>query len=177
MYGTVEGLKEYLGITASTDDQLLEGLLKAASAFIDHFCGRWFEAREETRKYGPEALVGDVLHLDAELLQVRSITNGDGSEVTEYILLPRNAGRYTAIKARGWNATAGDIAVSGLWGYSVSPPPDIVHAAIRLAAYYYRQRDAQVFDVTALPDQGAITVPKGIPADVRSILGKYKRLW
>ena len=69
----------------------------------------------------------------------------------------------------------GEVSVLGAWGYSTSPPDDIVHACIRLAGYYYRQKDAQVFDVTAVPDAGIITIPQGIPADVKLILDKYPR--
>ena len=39
--------------------------------------------------------------------------------------------------------------------------------------FKYRQKDAQVFDVTAVPDAGVITVPQGIPADVKRILRSY----
>ena len=36
-------------------------------------------------------------------------------------------------------------------------PDDIKQACVRLTAYLYRQRDSQVFDVTAIPDAGVIT--------------------
>ena len=67
------------------------------------------------------------------------------------------------------------VSVAGTWGYSATPPDDIIHACIRLAAYYYRQKDAQVFDTTAMPEQGVITVPQGIPRDVKLILEPYIR--
>ena len=44
-----------------------------------------------------------------------------------------------------------------------------------MASYFYRQKDAQVFDVTATPELGTITVPAGIPADVRILLDPYRR--
>ena len=39
----------------------------------------------------------------------------------------------------------------------------------------YRQKDASVFDTTAIPDQGVIVSPQGIPRDVRLMLDPYVR--
>jgi hypothetical protein len=44
-----------------------------------------------------------------------------------------------------------------------------------LAGYYYRQKDAGVFDTTAIPDMGVIQVPQGIPRDVQLILNPYRK--
>jgi len=68
------------------------------------------------------------------------------------------------------------VYISGKWSYSSSAPDDIVHACVRLSAYYFRQKDAQVFDVTAIPDAGVITMPQGIPADVKLMLEPYRRI-
>ncbi len=97
-------------------------------------------------------------------------------DVSACILIPRNAARHYAIVLPAESAAHKRYAITGLWGWSETPPPDIVHACVRLAAYFYRQKDAQVFDVTAFPDAGAITVPKGIPADVKAILDRYQQI-
>jgi hypothetical protein len=68
------------------------------------------------------------------------------------------------------------VEISGKWAYSTTPPADIEHACIRLVGYYYRQKDAQVFDVTVIPEAGAITIPKGIPDDVKKILLPYRKV-
>jgi hypothetical protein len=52
---------------------------------------------------------------------------------------------------------------------------DAVQMTLRLAAYLYHQRDASVFDTTALPDSGVIMIPKGIPADVKLWISANKR--
>jgi len=69
----------------------------------------------------------------------------------------------------------GEVSVLGTWGYSTSPPDDIVHACIRLAGYYYRVKDAQNYETVSISGAGVITIPKGIPADVKLILDKYPR--
>ncbi len=66
--------------------------------------------------------------------------------------------------------------MTGKWAYSTTPPDDIEHACTRLAAYMYRQKDAQTFDTTAIPDAGVILVPQGIPKDVKMILDHYKKV-
>jgi hypothetical protein len=65
--------------------------------------------------------------------------------------------------------------VAGDWGYSTTAPADIVQATLRLAAFFYRQKDAQVFDTVASPELGVITVPKGIPVDIRLLLDPYRK--
>lgn len=172
-YATVSQLKAYLGIAADDDDALLTQLLESATAAVNAYTGQVFAAAEATRTYGSEAVAGSTLYLDTYLQQIDRITvDGVDIDRNTCTLIPRHASRYHAItRAEGWGNT---IAVTGRWGWSDAPPADIVHAVIRWAAYMYRQRDAQVFDTTALPDAGVITVPAGIPADVRVLLERYK---
>lgn len=184
-YATLVQLKGYLGISGTGDDTLLGDLLDRATAAIDAYCRRAFAASTETRYYGLDAVNGQTLLLDGDLLTITTLTNGDSDGTVlasdAYWLLPRNAGPpYHAIRLKSdydWEQdTDCEISVAGTWGYSETPPDDIVHACIRLAAYYYRQKDAQIFDVTAVPEAGVITVPQGIPADVKIILDRYKAL-
>ena len=181
-YATAAELKTYLGVSASSDDALLTDLLARATRAVETYTLRTFDAAAGTRYYDATAVDGDTLLLDSDLHSAISVTNGRGQVITQYWLLPRNAPPYHALKlksgsAYSWSfATDGEIEVYGLWGYSADPPDDIVHATLRLAAYYYRQKDAQVFDVTALPEEGQIVIPKGLPADVKQLLGPYRRL-
>jgi hypothetical protein len=67
------------------------------------------------------------------------------------------------------------VSVLGTWGYASEPPADIRRACTVLAAYFYKQKDSQVFDVTAIPEAGVITIPAGIPGTVTRIIERYKR--
>jgi hypothetical protein len=181
-YATVAQLKAYLNLTGSGDDALLGELIGRAQAAIDRYCDRTFESTPGTRYYAAEDVDGAVLYLDADLLTVALIQNGDGAEipVSDCVLLPRNATPKYAIvlkTAASWDLGAdGQITVYGVWGYSQTPPADIVHATIRLAAYMYRQRDASTFDTVAFPEAGVMTIPQGIPRDVALILEPYRRV-
>lgn len=190
-YASTANLKTYLNVTAATDDALLLTLINRASKAIDNYCGRTFEASADaTHKFTVgEDTDDDMLYLDDDLCQITSIiTDADASSpvtltTTDYVTHPRNRTPYHAIELlessdHDWTYTtnrANGVTVTGRWAWSVTAPDDIVHACIRLAAYYYRQKDAGVFDTTAIPDAGIIQVPQGIPADVKIILKNYMR--
>ena len=192
-YATVAELKTYLGITGATDDTLLTSLLARAQKAIETYCGRIFEASADaTHNFVVgEDTDGDCLWFDDDLSQITSvITDADGASPvtlvrnTDYITQPRNTTPWYGLKMLGssnnfWDYTGNaemGVTVTGRWSYSVTPPQDIIHANIRLAGFYYRQKDAQVFDTTAIPDAGVITIPQGIPKDVQLILQPYRRL-
>jgi len=180
-YATVEAIKSYLDISSAEHDAVLETLLDAATAFIERYTGKRFRAVSDTHYFGPEAvdLATSTLILDDWAVAITQVINGNGEEIPEagWVPVPRRPPHFGV---RTWYPyrwdLSGHIAVTAKWGWSETPPDDIVHATVRLAAYFYRQRDAQIFDVTAFPDAGAITIPKGVPADVREILNNYRSL-
>ena len=189
-YVTRADVKQYLGITEADDDQLIADLISSADKAIDAYTDRHFEASTKTRYYLRGDLMEDdpqALWLGDDLLSLTSVANGDadGTAIltSDFFLLPRNYGppyhqlRLKTDSTSSWEwDTDCYVAVVGTWGYSTTPPANIVQAARRLAGYYYRQKDSQVFDVTALPEQGVITVPAGIPADVKVLLAPYRKM-
>jgi len=181
-YASLGELKAYLGITDTADDELLTQLIDMATAVIESYTRRVFVAYTKTRHYGPESINGPVLSLGEWLLSVTELKDGQGNVIPSegYELLPKGGKRFWGIRLRpGWQWNCDrehDVTVTGSWGWSETPPPDIVLATLRLAAYFYRQKDAQVFDVTAAPGLGTITIPKGMPADVKLILDQYKEV-
>ena len=182
-YCTVAQLKAYQKITTTVDDTLLADIVARASALIDAYCGRSFSATTKTRYYQ----LGNVwdngrLWLDDDLLTVTSLTNGDTSTLLPavYWLEPRDKPPYRFIHLKSGYSwifdTDGEVVVTGTWGYSATAPSAIEQAALRMAGYIYAQKDAQVFDTTASPDIGIITIPAGIPKDVKIILDSFRRL-
>lgn len=118
--------------TDTTDDAVIELLLKAASRYVDTQTAREFYPYIQTRYFDlPSSDDIDLrtLKMDADLLEVISIVNGDGVTIpsTEYTLRPRNASPYIFVRLVD-NSTyywasdgAGDthdvIAVTGIWGF------------------------------------------------------------
>ena len=190
-YCRLNELKGYLGqaATETTDDVLLEAFIGRATVAIDNYTGRTFEAATETRYFESSALDPDgyTLWMDRDLLTISTggLLNGDSSATaiasTDYWLVDRNAGPpYYGIRLKSdvttqweWD-TDGWVAVTGTWGWSTTPPVDITHACIRLAAYYYHQKDTPVYETTAFPESGLISVPTGMPRDVELLLEPYK---
>jgi len=199
-YITTTELKTYLGTTGTAEDTQLAAIIGRAQQQIESYCHRKFEESTGIRYYRENDLIpmidyptiggsGTVLLLDEDILSIETLSNGDdtGTEITStgYWLEPRNANTngkpYQYIRLRSSKSwifgTDGEINVKGTWGYSTAPPEDIVQATLRLSAFIYRQRDSSVFDVTAIPELGVMTVPQGIPRDVTRILkdGDYIR--
>ena len=173
-------------ISTQADDPLLESLVTAASRAIDTHCRRRFYALTTTRYYEMDSVDGYYLYLDDDLLTVTTLTNGDSDATvianTEYWLWPRNESPpYWAIRLEAnsdyyWECdTDYMISVAGTWGYASTTPADINQACIRYASYLYHQKDAQVFDVTAITEIGQIVIPQGIPRDVKLLLDPYRR--
>ena len=191
MYVSIPQFKNYRGITSTKEDVLLGDLLERAQAQVESYCDRTFAAPSTaaTRYYDAVRDVSDdkrTLYLDADLATITTITNGDGTAVatTHYVPEPRNATPYRSIRLTtladdNWTYTAAPedaIRVLGRWGYATAAPADVQQATIRLAAYMYAQKDVSTFDVTVMGDWGAMTVPQGMPKDVRELLEPFRRL-
>jgi hypothetical protein len=189
-YCTVADMRVYLDIAEGDDDELLNSLIARAAVMLETYTHRVFKASANSLRYftvGKDTS-GFTLHFDEDLAATPTtvISNANGVSPdtipsTDYILLPRNRTPYHALRILSssdydWDYTddpEGGITVLGKWAYSLEPPADIVHACVRLASYFYRQKDAQVFDTTALPSAGVIQIPQGLPKDVQIILEPY----
>jgi hypothetical protein len=188
-YTTVSTLKTYLRINGAGDDSLLADLVTRGSRLVDDFCGRWFDARSETRLYdaaGPH-ITGRLLLLDADLLSLTALSNGDGTAISadDVILRPVNWPPYFGIALRQESGLAwaystspeGAISVTGEWGYSETPPEPVVQATIRAAGWLYRLRDVRPAD---WPLQGRERALNGLfsplPHDIQSMLIPYVRM-
>jgi hypothetical protein len=190
-YCTVSDIREYLDIEGGGDDALIDMLIAAAEQAIDRHCNRTFEAISDSTFYIDavgEHVRGRSLFFDTigDLCDITTVTNGDGVEVAsdEYVTIPRNETPYYGLRllnsaGKVWTYAAdweSAISIAGKWAYSETAPNDVKQACIRWASYLYRQKDAPVFDTTAIPEAGVITTPQGIPVDVRNLLAPYRRL-
>jgi hypothetical protein len=189
-YTTVSALKTYLGVVGNTDDALLTALIARAQAIVDAYCGRTFEAAQDsTRKLDAKLSVSPdkrTLYVERDLCAITSITNGDGVSVaaSEYVTEPRWETPFYGVTLKResdirwtWDDTPEDaITVVGRWAYSATAPADIVQATERLAAYLYRQKDNMSDLDRAVAVSGNMTVlPQSLPRDVQLILAPYRR--
>jgi hypothetical protein len=192
-YCTTDDIKDYLRPNTAQamgvgDDALIARLITAAQKRIDRECGRTFEAVTATRRYHAlRDVCGRVLTLDADLLTVTALTNGDGQVIpgSAYVLEPTNSPPYSQIVLKAgqgyvWQYTQDPeeaIGLLGTWGYTATPEPDIVEACVRLASFLYKRATNTGTDAdraTVAPD-GQILMPARLPSDVREFLAPHKR--
>jgi hypothetical protein len=112
---------------SATDDAVLEQIIEGACRFIDDETSRTFYPRVETRNFSVPH--DNELELDDDLLEVLSLTNGEGTAIssTDYNLFPLNLEpkyllRLTNSSGLFWQVDSqsdsiGVIPLSGLWGY------------------------------------------------------------
>lgn len=187
-YTTPAAIRLFTKITASRDDARLSALITRTEKMIERVTRLEFEiSADSTRKFDASKNVdGLTLHLDKHLAVITTITNGDTSvfSTSKYVTEPRNDGPFRAIKLLGsksisWSVTDdGDpedaISIVGRWGFSVTPPDDVVQACIDWTFFLYRRSENQqdVPAVVRLPD-GTLMMPQGSPRSVTEILKYY----
>jgi hypothetical protein len=187
---SLEDMRGYLDIDITSDNPLIQEAIEDAQSYIESQTNRKFEAETDTRYYDRSALDrwdSRLLNLyQDDLLTVTTLTNGDSSSTAivaaNYWLTPRNEGPpYHGVLLKTdisdywqWD-TDYWVSIAGTWGYSATVPNDIHRAAQVLAAYLYRSKDSQVFEVTAILESGALAIPQGIPATVTRIINRYKK--
>lgn len=136
-------VKSYLGISNSdtSEDALLETLIAAAQGAIEAHTGRSFVATQAERSFGREDVRGAVLHLDADLIALDEVYDAQGTILLQQLRLePRNTPPYRSLRLidRLWNPGPEDyIGVSGMWGYSETPPLAVVQAAREYIHFLY----------------------------------------
>ncbi len=129
---TVNDLRsQYMGVVGTTDDVLLLTFIRTASDWIHKVARRHFVPRIETRYFDNlRDTDGENLILDADLLSITTVTNGDAVAVAsnERTTIPKNVTPYYAIrllasssKTWAYNSTTNDpedaVSVLGVWGY------------------------------------------------------------
>ncbi|MBN2303077.1 MAG: hypothetical protein JXQ72_01280 [Anaerolineae bacterium] len=131
VYATMDELRRYLGLSASQtgDDDLLLVLLGAASRLIETYTGRHFYPVLETRAYSYQDPAW--LLLDADLLSLDTLTNGDGNTIDSgaYHLRPAGEAVKSGVlldRTQAVFAHDGDpvdaIQVAGTWGFHPAWP-------------------------------------------------------
>ena len=197
-YATLTEIKNYLSISDSTDNDLLEDLIESASRSIDRIANRRFylDSSASARKY---RAYSDIFVYTDDIgsttgLVVAIDTNGNGTYSTtlnldtDFILDPLTAaslGRpYTQLtmvsNTQTWpifpgltqNGLRPGVQVTAKWGWP-SVPSDINMACLILAADLYKRKDAPG-GILGLGDLGAVRMSP-IGRDVTAIVRAYRK--
>lgn len=187
-YCTFDDVKLRLNIAGGDYDYQIADFVTTCSRWVDEYCRLpvdGFAATSDTVRYfgiGDLRLHSrlDVLRLDAPLLSVTTLTNGDGAILPpqSYRLEPRNESHYWSIRllsGYSWSFAAdGEIAVLGKWGRSLSVPSPVREATAMFAAWTLKRYQAALQDATANFDLGQITYSESVPKQVRALLTPYQ---
>jgi hypothetical protein len=126
---TLHQFRQRLGLSATdtADDTRLLAALQAASAQIEQAAGRRFAPRVATLEHDLNPRHLDELILKDDLLQIETITNGDGSSIDtmDIITLPESSmdGPISVLRLVGGQVFTWDqtplraVAISGIWGW------------------------------------------------------------
>ena len=173
-----------LDIASSQYDATLAAQIAAASRWIDRYCrlpdNAFAQTSTATRYYGSKAVRGASLHLDAPLISVSSLVNGDGAALAtaQYRLEPRNAGYYTSIyllSSSAWSFSVdGEIVVAAKWGMAERAPEPIREATAMLTSWTFRRYMAGLQDATANADLGQLVYSEGVPKQVKTLVDPYR---
>lgn len=175
MYVTADEVVARSGSTLAARD--LNNVIAAVTDRIERETGRCFIATDantpEARTFSPERNGYCVID---DLQSVTSIS-ADGVELqsSQYKLKRLKPGAAYHSVAGSFDLDD-ELTITGVWGTTVTVPPDIKDAVITWARRIIKADDAGgMQDVTALPELGQLVYSKAIPADVKRVLDRWRR--
>ena len=183
-YPGFQDVKQYLSITASNDDALLVVILKRAIASFENLCGRGFLNETATKKFsanGEEVIRWNHLMLrDDEIVSISQIKiDGITIPSSDYYLTPGGI-KLTTSSDYSFNEYSDDphdtIEITGVWGYQETVPDDVFGAIVRLAAWFYQQKDNALELDRSVAMANGMALPAGFPKDVVEVSRFYRRL-
>ncbi|MGY6638416.1 MAG: head-tail connector protein [Erythrobacter sp.] len=140
-------LKQWLGISRNTEDALLAALLKAALELCEAFTGQAPLAQMVEEQVAPQRGLQLLVSRPVREIVDVEVTNIDGTRATlpplDYtadIALCGTANFRLLAPIQGRALTVRLIA--GIAGEWATLPPALRQGIVRLAAHYYRERDA-----------------------------------
>jgi hypothetical protein len=182
-YATRDQLKSYLNIQNNADDAFIDAWVTTVSRNVDDHCGRQFgkvataENRYYTTKYDrhERAWFADID--DLQDLTGLTVTDENGTAVTDYVLLPRNnAAKGKPYERLRLTSCTGELTVAAPWGWNTVPaavPTGLFLQGARLEA-----RRGSPFGISGSPqEQGEIRLLAQLDPDFKTSLKPLRRDW
>jgi len=176
---TVGNVKNYLGITAATDDALLQRLVNAASAWIKQFLNRdivsrtYSEIRDGTG--GNTLVLANYPVTAVALLQLGApnVAKHTLVEGTDFVVGPDGLIRvFTCALPRGM----ANITINYTAGF-VQVPADIEQATVALVAWRYKEKERIGQSSKTLGGHETVAFQtKDVPEDVKTSLANWKKV-
>lgn len=200
-YCTVQDVKDMLpesGLASSTDyDAMLQTNITAVSRLIDREVGRWQNffypsTSDESRYYDGNSV--NELYID-ECISITEVAVSDNGALassdytawssSDYIVWPYNYAAESLPIMRldvdyyngsyiDWGLYPKCVRVTGVFGYSTTPPEDIKQACIIQCGRWYMRAKQAWQDAGASAQTGQMFYVQRLDPDVAEILSPYK---
>jgi hypothetical protein len=190
-YCTLADVREYLGISDdhTSDDALISQCILAAKQAVDRYTNRVFDASANS------TLMYDG---NSDLIRGRTLMLGRytlASEPTEVLIAETDVTSYVSVandapfdmlyiqssSPKTWSSYDEDpwasISITGKWGYSTTPPDDVVQAAIIWSAWLYQIKDLNPSGVLSQLSGEQQTRASEIPDRAAMMLYPYAVMW
>lgn len=166
---TVAKVKEYLGLTGTTEDALLGGLVDWATDFVHSYCGRYFPQASYDEYYDGDGT-------DGLLLRQYPVVSVASVEIGGVQLDPASYALYAQlglVRLKGGVFPRGkkNVRLQYTAGYSTIPK-DLEQAAVELVAIKYYDRGV---DRLGLEARGGTRYLPQMPQEIRTVLDLYRR--
>lgn len=192
-YTTVDMVKDQLGITSTTHDELLELVIAAAQSAVELHTDRVWEAGDaEPRSYSPDSADSKLLMID-EAQSVSAVAEWSGDEFADLSLgddyrcdgpgvdpagaVAGSGPIRSLVRTSGsWcRAGHGTVKVTGVWASTASPPDDVAYATLIYACRLFQRRTAPLGITAGGMDQMPVRLSRMDP-DVAALLSSRRRL-
>jgi hypothetical protein len=177
-YTSLQALKNFGGFEGEEEDDLLLALIQSATGIIETRTGRIFKVEAEADQIFSR-YAGVSNRFDGNMLYFYKELADEASAITDsptVVHLPENGPPYYGIRKVEGSWAYPAVTVTGYWGYSKTPPPDIEMACLRLAKWLYDMKDTHAGNSAIITPEGKVLLPQGLPSDVMALLKPYVKV-
>ena len=178
-YTTVEALDKFGEFDGELEEEQLHAFIQSATAIIESYTQRKFDADEETSVDYSKLNLPTESRFSGPTLYFHEELADEASAITDsptVIYLPEDGPPYWGCYKSDGSWAYPTVTVTGYWGYSKTPPPDIEIACLRLSLWLYNLKDVSQGDTAVITPEGKVLLPQGLPADVAAILKPYRKV-
>lgn len=196
-YCTLSDVKSQLVETlgSSTDetfDTLISSLVTSASRAIDGYLGVWdnyfhpstdAETRYYTGTAGYSMEIDDFVSISSLGVSQEGGLNYSDYQIystSDYFVIPFNTTPHNKIELDVVNSSVNyftgyqkSVRVTGIFGYSLTPPQDVKQACIIQALRYFMRAKSAYQDAGANPALGQMFYVRELDPDVKLLLNRY----
>ncbi|MEI8032776.1 MAG: head-tail connector protein [Chlorobiaceae bacterium] len=174
---SIDDVKTFVNITTDGDDELLNSLITAESAFILSWIGRSFETQSYTDLFGGNGGTEHVFR-SYPVVSVSSLTI-DGVSVPEAATIQDSG--YMVYDNRlllfGYQFAWGSWNCQLIYTAGQTVPEDVRQACVELVGYRYKNRERIGLASKGIAGETTAYMTKDMPDHVRSLLNRHRKVF